>query len=103
MSRNISWNICRGIATSAIWKATWRPWLTTFAPILIGISFRLVSDQSLIGWACQHAQEISEVTGERMKLEAHGVGRERSRTDGRVHLIAPLPSLIHCSHVPRLL
>jgi len=51
MSRNISWNICRGIATSAIWKATWRPWLTTFAPILIGFSFRLVSDQSLIGWA----------------------------------------------------
>jgi hypothetical protein len=23
--------------------------------------------------------------------------------DSRVHLIAPLPSLIHCSHVPRLL
>jgi hypothetical protein len=22
MSRNISWNICRGIATSAIWKIT---------------------------------------------------------------------------------
>jgi hypothetical protein len=22
MSRNISWNICRGMATSAIWKAT---------------------------------------------------------------------------------
>ena len=38
-----------------------------------------------------------------MKLEAHGVGRERSSTDSRVHLIAPLPSLIHCSHVPRLL
>src|SRR5262245_2147508 len=100
MSRNISWNICRGIATSAIWKATWRPWLTTFAPILIGFSFRLVSDQSLIGWA---SPAISEVAGERMKLEAHGVGRERSSTDSRVHLIAPLPSLIHCSHVPRLL
>ena len=38
-----------GIATSAIWKATWQPWLTTFAPILISFSFRLVSDQSLIG------------------------------------------------------
>ena len=25
------------------------------------------------------------------------------RHDSRVHLIAPLPSLIHCSHVPRLL
>jgi hypothetical protein len=26
-----------------------RPWLTTFAPILISFSFKLVSDQSLIG------------------------------------------------------
>ena len=25
------------------------------------------------------------------------------RHDSRVHLIAPLPSLIHCSHVPRVL
>ena len=37
------------MATSAIWKATWRRWLTTFAPILISLSLRLVSDQSLIG------------------------------------------------------
>ena len=49
MSRKISWNICRGIATSAIWKATQRPWLKTFAPILINLSRRLISDQSLIG------------------------------------------------------
>ena len=45
--RKISWNICRGMATSAIWKATKRPWLTPFAPILISVSLRLVSDQSL--------------------------------------------------------
>jgi hypothetical protein len=44
ISRKISWNICRGMATSAK-----RPWLTTFAPILISFSFKLVSDQSLIG------------------------------------------------------
>jgi hypothetical protein len=25
------------------------------------------------------------------------------RHDSRVHLIAPLPCLTHCSHVPRLL
>ena len=25
----ISWNICRGTATLAIWKVTYRPWLTT--------------------------------------------------------------------------
>jgi hypothetical protein len=49
ISRKISWNICRGIATSAIWKAMLRPWLMTFAPILISFSFRLDSDQSLIG------------------------------------------------------
>ena len=49
ISRKISWNNCRGMATSAIWKAMLRPWLTTFAPILISFSFRLVSDQSLIG------------------------------------------------------
>ena len=37
------------MATSAIWKATVRPWLTTLAPILISFSFKLVSDQFLIG------------------------------------------------------
>jgi hypothetical protein len=47
----------------------------------------------------QRAQEIAEILGERMKLESHGVGG----ADSRVHLIAVLPSLIHCSHVPGLL
>jgi hypothetical protein len=37
------------MATSAIWKAMPRPWLMTLAPILISFSFRLDSDQSLIG------------------------------------------------------
>ena len=49
ISRKICWNICRGMATSAIWKARPRPWLMTLAPILISFSFRLDSDQSLIG------------------------------------------------------
>src|SRR5262249_22091708 len=40
ISRKISWNICRGIATSAIWTATQRPWLTTFAPVLM--SFKVI-------------------------------------------------------------
>src|SRR6516162_3250626 len=48
----------------------------------------------------QRAQEIAEVVGERMKPEPHRVGGERSARQSR---IAPLPSLIHCSHVPRLL
>jgi hypothetical protein len=37
------------MATSAIWKAMLRPWLMTLAPILMSFSFRLDSDQSLIG------------------------------------------------------
>jgi Transposase DDE domain group 1 len=41
ISRRISWNICRGMATSAIWKTTY-PWLTTFAPILISFTFKLL-------------------------------------------------------------
>ena len=32
-----------------IWKATLRPCLTTLAPILMSFSFKLDSDQSLIG------------------------------------------------------
>src|SRR5262249_18635193 len=98
MSRKISWNICRAMATSAIWKITWRPWLTTFAPILISLSFRLVSDQSLIGLRRrQRAQEIAEVVGERMKLEPHRIGgrhavklalpeSSRSKADDRLSL-----------------
>jgi hypothetical protein len=34
----------RGTATSAIWKAIQRPWLTTLAPILINFSLKLVGD-----------------------------------------------------------
>ncbi len=46
MSRKIS---VLGTATSAIWKATVRAWRTSFVPTLIGLSLRLVSDQSLLG------------------------------------------------------
>jgi hypothetical protein len=49
INRRISANSILGTATSAIWKAIQRPWLTSFAPILISFSFKLVSDQSLIG------------------------------------------------------
>jgi hypothetical protein len=40
----MSANICRDTATSASWNVTYRPWLTTLAPILISFSRRLVSD-----------------------------------------------------------
>ena len=48
VSRRKSVSRVLGIATSAIWKATLRPWLKILAPILISFSFRLVSDQFLI-------------------------------------------------------
>ena len=37
-------NSC-GTATSAIWKITYREWVTTFAPILINFYRSVVSDQ----------------------------------------------------------
>jgi hypothetical protein len=61
---------------------------------LISFSFKLVSDQSLIGSGVAGVRRKLPAVGERIKLEPHGVGRE-FRHDSRVHLIAPLPSLIH--------
>jgi hypothetical protein len=37
------------LPTSAIWKATQWRLLTPFAPILIGFSFKVISNRSLIG------------------------------------------------------
>ena len=53
------------MATSAIWKATLRPWLMTLAPILISFSFRLDSDQSL---GCDQSLIGSGVASVRRKL-----------------------------------
>jgi hypothetical protein len=47
--RKMSTKRFRGMATSAIWKATQRLWLTTFAPILISLSLSVGSDRSWIG------------------------------------------------------
>jgi len=56
ISRNISANRSRGMATSAIWNATLRPRLTTFAPILISFSLSVVSVHSLIGSSVARAR-----------------------------------------------
>jgi hypothetical protein len=48
-----------GMAALAIRNATGRPWLATFAPILINSSFNLVSNRSSVG---------SGVAGVRRKL-----------------------------------
>jgi hypothetical protein len=50
-------------------------WLTTFAPILMSLSFRIVSDQSLIGSGIASVRrKITKIVGERMKLETNRVG-----------------------------
>ena len=61
--RKISWNICRGMATSAVWKATLRADLDQ---LLLRARQRPVLDR--LGRR-QRAQEIAEIVGERMKLE----------------------------------
>jgi len=60
---------------------------------LISFSFKLV--RSLIGSGVASVRK-----SERMKLEPHRIGHKRP---ARQPLIAPLPSLIHCSHVPHSL
>ena len=56
-----------------------RPHMTTFAPILISFSFRLVSDQSLIGSGVASVRrKFAEIVGERVKLKANRIGRERA-------------------------
>ena len=59
ISHKISWNIAGVMVTSAIWKATLQPWLTTLAPVLISFSFRLDSDQRLIGSGVASVQDTS--------------------------------------------
>src|SRR6516225_10943575 len=59
ISDRMSANICRDTATSAIWNVMYRPWLTTFAPILISFSRRLVSD---------HGSAAFGIASVRMKL-----------------------------------
>ena len=48
---------------------------------------------------CEH--EVAEIVGERLELEPDGVVTELGQHDRRVHLMAFLPSFIHCSAVPR--
>ena len=57
--RKISWNICRGMATSAVWKATLRADLDQ---LLLRARQRPVLDR--LGRR-QRAQEIAEIVGER--------------------------------------
>ena len=75
--------------TSAIWKITERPCRTILAPIFTNRSRSVVSDQC-----------FTEIVGQRMRLQLNGVGRE-AMVRQCVRMTAFLPSLIHCSAVPR--
>ena len=59
MTDRISRNIYRDIAIAAIWKVMWRPWLTTFAPILTSFLRRLVTYQTSAAFG---------IASDRMKL-----------------------------------
>src|SRR5262245_15949420 len=84
MSRRISWNICRAMATSAIWKiniaAVAHHLRADLDQLVLQTRQRPVLDRLR---RRQRAQEIAEVVGERMKLEPHRIGGERSARQSR--------------------
>ena len=47
------WNTARGTATSANWNTNRRAWRTSLAPILMDLTWRLRSDQSLMAWVVE--------------------------------------------------
>ena len=51
----------------------------------------------------QPAQEIAEVVGDNPEEQADLIGPEPVTGESRVQWVAALPSLIHCSAVPRRL
>jgi hypothetical protein len=61
-----------------------RPWLTTFVPILISFSFKLVSGPVLDRLQRRQRAEVAEVVAECVKLELHGVGSERAACQPRL-------------------
>src|SRR5262245_12296578 len=92
-----------GTATSASWKTRYFACDTTFAPILISLSRSVVSVQCFTAlgstsWRRKFA---------RLYARANNCNRAwlslNRRHDSFVHFTACLPSLIHCSAVPRAL
>ena len=89
------------MATSAIWKTTYRAVDTTLVPILIRFSRSVVSDQCFtpLGRASLRRKLP------RLYARANSCSRTwlstKSWQDKRVYFTAFLPSLIHCSAVPR--
>ncbi len=59
MRRRIFRNSSLGTATSANWNVTYRPWLTTFAPIFTNFSHSVVSDQCSTSFGKANARKGS--------------------------------------------
>ena len=100
---SIDRNSFSGTATSAIWKTVILEWETILAPVFTSFSWMLVSDQ----WETSFGS-----AKRRMKLPGLYASTNRARRtrldenlvhESLVHMRASFPSLIHCSHVPRLL
>ena len=103
MAARIFSNNARGTMTSAIWKVIDRPCRTIFAPIFTSRWRSVLIDHCAI---CprqrQGAQEVGQVVGQRVQLQPHGI-RLEALAGQPVQVTAFLPSLIHCSAVPRWL
>src|SRR5262249_23657902 len=87
----------------ANWKMTYWAWATTLAPILISFSRSVVSVQPWIGLgstSCRRKLARLYARGNSCSRAALSLNR---RHDSLVHFTAFLPSLIHCSTVPRRL
>jgi hypothetical protein len=96
-------NSCRGIATSAIWNVTYWACRTTLAPILISFSRNVVR----VHWLILLGRASVRRKFPRLYANAKSWSRtslsRKSWHESRVQVSAILPSLIHCSAVPRLL
>ncbi len=101
MRSRIAANKSRGTATSTIWNITYFACRTTFAPILISFSRSVVNDPCFT--------DLGSANRRRKFPRFYASANSRSRAclslnfqhDRRVHFTAYLPSLIHCSAVPR--
>jgi hypothetical protein len=102
--RRILANGARGIATSANWNTTWRPWRTIRAPIKTSFRHRVVSRQYSAAWrrtnsalgsrpAYRGLPVARPVYGlqRRNKFRASGLGSHVGRPFRGVPLALPLP------------
>ncbi len=105
ISRRIFWNKFLGTATSANWNVTYRPWLTTFAPIFSNFSRSVVSDQCSTSFGKRkRPHEAGEIVGHGVKLELDGIVAELAARQPRPfdRILAFLDVLLRFSIWPAL-